>query len=126
MSFAVRAATPYSTLLPGPALGLDVVSKAGVHVTVGVLVMVVGVAVSSEQVLIRTETLSESWFATTRSGSVSLSTSAAATDNGRVPAAKFTAARSVPLPLPSSTDTLLDLLFVVTTSKCPSPLKSPT
>src|SRR5437667_262180 len=76
----------------------------------------------------RTDTLLEVWLAVARSGLPSRLKSPTATEYGSVPAVKLVAAPKLPVPLPSSTDTLLALkpTLDVARSGLPSRLKSPT
>src|SRR2546426_470431 len=64
--------------------------------------------------------------ATARSGIPSPLKSPTAAERGREPVAKFRAAWKVPSPLPSSTETLLEVRLTTARSGTPSPLKSPT
>src|SRR5439155_2513537 len=72
-----------------------------------------------------TETLLLPALVTTKSCAPSPLKSATATDIGSVPVAKVRGARNVPSPLPSSTETALELMSATTRSRTPSPLKSP-
>ncbi len=65
-------------------------------------------------------------FAVTTSSLPSPLTSPTATDHGAVPVAKSVLAPKPPVPLPSSTLTVLSLTFDVARSSLPSPLTSPT
>src|SRR3954470_13624032 len=88
-------------------VGVLVQVLVGVTVLVGVLVTV-GVAVSDAQALSRIDTLFTLGLAATRSCLPSPLKSATATDIGLLPTAKLVGAPKEPVPVPSSTNMLLE------------------
>src|SRR5260370_12611199 len=76
--------------------------------------------------LISTETLSEFWLATARSGRPSRLKSPTAMDQAKFPAAKLRGARKLPSPLPKNTQTSSESWLATARSSRPSPLKSAT